>query len=410
MDPETRQQIRRLALLNFFTDLRFYAPVAVLFYASVAGSFAAGMVFMSIAAVTTVVVELPAGVFSDRKGRIATLRAGAVFHAVSSVLMLAAAVFLNRGQSARLFLYLSAAFEGMGRAFYSGNNDSLVHDMTRGRSETGDGEFSETLGRLKSMFQFALALSALVGGFLAVRGWIFVLIPSTLSLLTALGFAFSVRLPEHLDDIEESGQSAGGLTSSLKHLGTSMKSYFGHRRMLANGIAEVVGAAVGEATYQFRVTFIASVWPAAWLGASRMLDNLSAALGFVFAGRMIRRYGEYPLLIAGKVYGRIANLIGLLLPGLHSPPVMSSAGLFYGLTDVSRQSLMHRMYDDSQRATLASVNSLLGALTLAVFAPLLGLFADRYGPLAALLASQLLMLVPLAIDIVLYRKGRRHGD
>ena len=137
------------------------------------------------------------------------------------------------------------------------------------------------------------------------------------------------------------------------------------------------------------------------------MDNLSAALGFVFAGRMIRRFGEYPLLIAGKVYGRLANLVGLLLPGIHSPPVMSSAGFFYGFTDVSRQSLMHRMYDDGQRATLASVNSLLGALTLAVFAPLLGLFADRYGPLTALLASQVLMLIPLTIDIILYRKARR---
>lgn len=396
-----------MALLNFFTDLRFYAPVAVLFYAAVTGSFAAGMAYISIAAVSTILVELPAGLFSDRRGRIVTLRLGAVSHAFSSVLMLGAAVFIESGNTGLWLLYGAAVLEGAGRAFYSGNNDSLVHDLTFAAPETGDAcesekaeKFAETLGYLRSMFQFALAIAALVGGFLAYRGWIFVMLPSALSLITALVIAFMIEIPPYLQDCQAS-------EGSFHHLVASIKTFFGNPRMLANSIAEVTGYAVGEATYQFRVAFIKDLWPGRWLGAARMLDNLLAAAGFISAGRLIRRFGEYPLLIAGKVYGRIANLTGLLIPGILSPVIMSSPGIFYGITDVSRESLMHQLYNDRQRATLASVNSQLGAVALAVFAPLLGWVADRYGVLNALLFSQLLMLVPLGIDIVLYRKGKK---
>src|SRR5207302_1842323 len=58
-----------------------------------------------------------------------------------------------------------AVLEGMARAFFSGNNDALLHDTL---AESGqESAYQEYLGKISSRYQLALAISAVLGGIIA---------------------------------------------------------------------------------------------------------------------------------------------------------------------------------------------------------------------------------------------------
>ncbi|MFN8376300.1 MAG: hypothetical protein U0694_25945 [Anaerolineae bacterium] len=90
--------------------------------------------------------EVPTGVFSDLIGRRKTIMCGAVASTLSIVLYAFGGTYAA--------LALGAACEGW-RAFFSGNNDALLHDTL---AENGQQEhFQEYLGKTSSMYQFARA-------------------------------------------------------------------------------------------------------------------------------------------------------------------------------------------------------------------------------------------------------------
>ena len=66
------------------------------------------------------------------------------------------------------------------------------------------------------------------------------------------------------------------------------------------------------------------------LGFAQMLGNASAAVGFYFAGRIIRRFGEFRLLIGGKLFSFVVDLFVLLVPTVVSPALTALTGMRNG--------------------------------------------------------------------------------
>jgi MFS family permease len=66
---QIHKNIRILTWFNFFTDFKLYAPLAIIYFSHVTGSFALGMGIFSITMIASALFEIPTGVFSDRIGR-----------------------------------------------------------------------------------------------------------------------------------------------------------------------------------------------------------------------------------------------------------------------------------------------------------------------------------------------------
>jgi MFS family permease len=123
------KNVRILSWFNFFIDFVFYTPVAVLYFSHVSGSFALGMSIFSVIQVSSAILELPTGIFSDMIGRKNTVVAGAVFSFFS--------VLCYAFGGSYWMLFMGALLEGTGRAFYSGNNEALLHDsLSESHSES----------------------------------------------------------------------------------------------------------------------------------------------------------------------------------------------------------------------------------------------------------------------------------
>lgn len=369
------RNIRLLTWFNFLLDFRLYAPVAILYFAQVSGSFALGMSVFSLTMLAGALFEVPTGVLSDRIGRKRTVIAGSAASTVSVACYALAGHVMGAAYGV---LLLGAAFEGMARAFYSGNNAALLHDTL---AETGQqSEYQEHLGKTSSMFQFALAISAVIGSVIASVSYPMVMwlsvIPQVIGLLVATQFV-EPRVHAPIEG------------NIFAHLREAVALTWRNRRLRTLSVASIIGFGAGESGYQFRSAFIEMLWPTWAIGISRMLSSLMAALGFYFSGRVIKRVGEFRLLVWGITWSELLNLFCILIPTPLSPALMTTNSVFFGLNTVGVSGLMQREFTDEQRATMGSISAFGGSLAFAIFSPIVGAVADRFGIIPAMVMASL---------------------
>ncbi|MCA9882165.1 MAG: MFS transporter [Anaerolineae bacterium] len=370
------RNIRLLSWFNFWTDFRPYAPIAIIYFAQVSGSYALGMSVYSIVMLAQAIFEVPTGILSDRVGRKMTI----VYGAVAAVIGMA---FYAIGGT-YLALVIGGILEGLARSFYSGNNEALLFDTVTEMGERTN--YHEYLGKTSSMCQFALAISALLGGFIAAVSFRIVMWVSVIPMVLALFVSF--RLIEPQIHSAKSG-------NVFSHLAEAIRHFMRNPRLRLLSITSILSFAIGEASWLFRSVFIEMLWPVWAIGLAQMIGNITAAISFYFAGPLIRRFGEFKLLVGGKIFGEAVNLIGLLLSSVVSPALMSSGSIFFGVNTVARGNLVQQEFSDEQRATMGSLNSFAGSLVFAAFSLLLGAVADHFGVTIALIGAALLMFIPI---------------
>ncbi|OGV96609.1 hypothetical protein A2W24_01455 [Microgenomates group bacterium RBG_16_45_19] len=379
------RNIKLLAWHNFFTDFKLYAPVAILYFAQVSGSYALGMSVFSLAMLTQAVLEIPTGVFSDLIGRKRTVICGSAAITLGTI---SYAIGGNYG-----WLMVGACLEGISRAFYSGNNDALLHDTVTeiGQSET----YAEKLGKLSSLFQVAAAGAAILGSVIANWSFTWVMWLSVLPQAACLVISLNLIEPQRRN--EETSQP-------YRHIREAVKLFFKNSRLRSLSLANMLGASAGEAIFQFNATFIATLWPIWAIGVAKSLSNAGAAISFYTAGRMIKRFKALPIMIGARIYGRVVSLIAYGLPTIISPILLASHSLLFGTITVADSQLKQKEYTQKQRATMASLDSLLVSLAVAVMTVLIGWLADLTSPARALIYMQGFQLIPILIYWRLWRK------
>jgi len=373
------KNIKLLTWFNFFTDFRLYAPIAIIYFARVSGSYALGMSIFSITMISSALFEIPTGIFSDKIGRKKTVILGALLAVLYSL-------FYALGQSF-FMLSIGALFEGLSRSFYSGNNDALLHDTL---SESGnENQYDEFLGKISAMFQIALAISGLLGSFLA--NWSF----SLIMWLSVIPQVICLYLSFQLKELKTHSSESGNI---YIHLKAAFKNFTQNKKLRLLSLTSIFGYAFGEASYQFQSAFYNTLWPVWAVGIAKTISNIGAALSFHFSGRILRRFKGLKIikiLIIDNIYNRIVNIISTAFPTILSPLIMSTTSVFYGVTSVTKNTLMQKEFSNEQRATMGSLNSFAGSIVFGVLAFILGFVADKVTPSKALLTLQFFQIINL---------------
>lgn len=378
------KNIRLLSLFNFLTDFSFFSPVAIIYFLRVAGSYALGMSIFSVAMISSAIFEIPTGVLSDYMGRKNTLVLGAIA-------LTLAIIFYAIGIS-YWFLFIGALFEGLSRSFYSGNNDALLYDTLR--DQKNENNFHEYLGKTSSLFQFASAVSATLGTVIAyfsfpIALWLTV-IPKIIGVFVGL-------------KIEEPKTFTKNSSNIFEHLESSLKQFINNKKLRLLSVSSIISFSLSESGYQFRSAFTNTVWPLWAIGTTSILSSLGAAISYLHSGKYIKKFGELKILIVSTIYGKIANIIALIYPTILSPLIMTTSSLFFGVSEVSKKSLMQKEFTDRQRATMSSLNSLISSLAFGLVSFCLGLFADKIGPAKALLTTTILGIPIIFVYLHLYK-------
>mgnify|MGYP001155040738 CR=1 FL=1 len=379
------KNIKLLAWFNFFLDFRFYAPVAIIYFAKISGSYALGMSVFSATTLSSALLEIPTGIFSDRIGRKNTIVLGATATLISVILYAIGGNYRT--------LIIGALFEGLARAFYSGNNDALLHDSLTENSQSED--YSEYKGKTSSTAQVALALTAISGSIIASRSFSLVMWLSIIPALMGLFISFKIAEPKISKTL------SGNIYA---HLGESFRNFLKNKRLRMLSLSTSLGYAQGEAGWLFRSAFNATLWPVWAIGFAQALSNISSASSFYFGGKLVKKFGAFKILFTGKVYALLTNVIAVLMSNVLSPLLLASNSVFFGAGNVSKSTLMQKEYSPGERATMDSLNSFFGNVAFAIISLGLGFVADLLNPAKALLYLQTIAFITLLILWNLYIK------
>ncbi|MEN8253490.1 MAG: MFS transporter [Patescibacteria group bacterium] len=381
------KNIKFITWFNFFLDFRFYAPVAILYFAEVTGSYALGMSIFSTAMLSSAVFEVPTGIFSDMIGRKKTIVIGAFATLFSVIFYAIGGVYVA--------LFIGAIFEGFARSLYSGNNEALLHEtLSEGNQQS---EYSEFLGRTRSAEQVALAIASVSGAIIAYWSFSLVMWLSVIPAVLGLLVSFKIVEPKILKS---------KTTNIYFHLKIAIKEFRRNKKLRMLSIASILGFAQGESSFQFRSAFIVTLWPIWAIGISKTLSNIGAALSFYYSGRLIRRFGEYKMVITGRIYALITDIVAVTFPNIFSPVLLSSNSIFFGVNTVTTSTLKQREFTKEQRSTMGSLISLGRSIAFAIVAFLLGFVADVIGPAKAYLSVKILAAISLGIYWKLFRGER----
>ncbi len=383
-----QKNITLLSWHNFFTDFVFFAPVAIIYFAKVTGSYALGMSIFSIAYVSSAIFEIPTGVISDLVGRKKTI----IFGSISSVLCM----ILYAIGGSYWVLFVGAVIQGLSRAFYSGNNDALLHDTLKEIDK--EQEYHVYLGRTSSLFQIALAVATAMGGFMASRSFSLVMWLSVLPQICAL--YVSTRLIEPSIASKEN-------TNIYFHLKESLLQFRRNYKLRLLTMASVIRFSIGEASFFLRSVFVNSLWPLWAVGISYSLSNIGATFSYYFSGKIIDRFKPYKILNFEIIYNRIINIFALVFPTVLSPALMSTSSLTYGVGSVAVNSLLQKEFTQNQRATMSSLNSLAGSFAFGISSFILGSIADAAGPAKALIIGNIILILPLYFYKQIFRHEKK---
>lgn len=365
------RNIRLFYLFNFFVDFKFYAPIAIIYFSQVSGSYALGMSIFSATMLASAFFEIPTGIFSDYIGRKKTVILGSLFFAF--------AVFCYALGFSYWVLLLGAVAEGISRSFYSGNNSALLYDTLNEHGKVNI--YHEVLGKTSSTDQLALGISAVVGSLIAAESFSLVFWLSILSpIVCILVSLFFIEPKVHKRES----------TNIYSHLSESLKIFITNKRLRYLSLSSILSYGIGESAWLFRSAFIQLFWPIWAIGIAQTASNILATISFYFSGKLINKFNEFKLLIFGGIYSFIINLVSLVFPSGLSPALMSSTSMFFGIQTVAKNSLMQKAFTDHQRATMGSLNSLGQSIFFGIFSVILGLVADKFGPINALLFAIIL--------------------
>lgn len=359
------QNIRLLSYFNFLIGFSLFAPLAIIYFSKVSGSYTLGTSIFGLAMLASAIFELPTGIISDKVGRRFTIVFGSWSRLIAFILY---AVGINYW-----WLAVGAIFEGLSRAFYSGNNNALLYDTL-----DDDGlvdEYAKYLGITSSTEQLALAFSAALGGIIANISFSYLMWLSVFAqiILVILSYKFIEPRSRKINE------------NIYQHLKDAIKLFITNKKLRLLSIASIISYSTSELTFQFRGAFFSTVWPLWAIGFSNVLSNLGASASFYYSEKILKNISFVKFMLIRNLYGKASYFLGLILTSIASPIIMSTSSLLFGAGEVAESKLMQQEFSDHQRATMSSLNSLGGSIGFAIMSLFLGGLADNLGPRIAMI-------------------------
>jgi hypothetical protein len=247
------------------------------------------------------------------------------------------------------------------------------------------------------MFQVAAAVGILTGSVIAAKSFALVMWLTVVPQAACLILAFFVSEPK------TSSRNSGNV---FGHLQETWKTFWRNKKLRLLTINSVLSFGISESSYEFRSAFVAMVWPVWALGIPKIISSVGATISFWYSGKVIRKFGALKILLFKDVYNRTVNIFSLAIPTILSPLLMATSSFLFGVSHVAEKKLMQEEFSDGQRATMSSLNSLMGSLFYGGVSLVIGSTADKYNPATAMLLAQICLLPTIVIDWRLFSKHR----
>jgi len=353
--------IHLLFAYHFFGDLILIYAVDKLFLLSRNISIQEIATLVAIWSGLTILLEVPTGALADRWSRKYTLVLSGLFYSLCYVTWIFSYSFW-------LFA-LGFLFRTLGGTLESGTLQAYTYDFLKRHGKEDD--FEKIWGRCITLRVIGTAIAVALGGFLSEISYTLVLIFSALSPLVVTIIAF--LLPEVKSTNEETGKSyfsyfRGGLKQAFSNKVILKIMLYSGIILATLGLLEEYDQVLISERLGFSNTFI-GIWAAASVCIS--------SVGSFFAHRL-KNLGWRVLWIIGVASGtgliviafvRNTVILGCLL--------VNCISLLLALVTI--EGMIQREIKTQERATITSVNGVVGEIGTVIFSLFVGFIANRFG-------------------------------
>ena len=378
-----KHNLKRMYLINLLNEMKFYGIIIVLYYIQLSGSMTLGMSIFSIVTIIAAISEIPTGVLSDKVGRKNTVIFGTACSLVSVIVLAFSTNYF--------VLVVSAIFQGLEKAFFSGNNSAFIYDILK--EENRENEFKNYIGKHNSMLYLAGVISAILGTIVvAFTSYKFVIILSIIPKIIQLILSITLK------NVKKYSMENENIFKNIKE---PIKKVIKNKVLRKQVIADGMIGGIEEACFQFRTTFYESVWPTWAIGIPNLLANLGAFISNWNGEKIIKKVGLKATIIISNIYDMFSTCLAVLTNNIFSPIIMVSNSLIPA--EIAEEEIEQKYYSDEYRATMGSIKSLFESFLFSVIAVLVGIVADKTNIAFAFIVFQLVKIVPTYIYILIFR-------
>ncbi len=360
-----RRNLKILPIIYFFIYLLPYTPVAVVIFEKLAGSYVEAMSVFSLMGLTGAVLEVPTGVLSDKWGRRTTLTVGCFL----SFLNVACLALACHSEHPLWFMYAAALLQGGAEALYSGNNEAIVYESLDSVKKTAS--FPKFNGRMTSMMQAGLTVSAILSALILITGWpleilIYVSLVTcgTLVILTR----FLIEPPDRLISDKH----------PYKHFVEAFRLIKKNERLRLYSLTNMLQAGAMSSNYYIMPGFINAVWPTWAVPFLRVGQHLVGTFSFWHSGAIVKALGAVRTLVMLPLLSNGMSLVAFWIGNIFSPFLLMLAPVAYAAWATAKSTLEQESFSKEQRATMGSLISLGGSVIAALLSLLMGWMADYF--------------------------------
>lgn len=367
----------------------FFGPVIVLFWQSKGLSMTQIFLLQSIYSIGVSILELPTGAFADYFGKKKSLILGALFFTVGCFWY---------GLSSSFWQFVIGELTcGVGGAFISGADRAFIHQALR--EEGNEDNFRRVEGKARGIIQIAQAVGNIGGSIIGSFSLGLTLIASGFSGL----IAFFVSLTFNKARVEKTNLPKLSYPQIIKESFLLIKN---NRSLLWLTLFFTIFNGLVWLNIWFAQPYLKMMHiPIIYFGTIFACFSIICALGTTMTHWYEKIFREKAFLVFGIISVGIMLTVSLF-PNIYVFFTWSLLNTFIFMNQTIVSDKVLKIIPHNKAATVFSFHGLSRRTVYAVFAPVLGLVADRFGIRMATQTLAVTLFVLLAV-LFIYKKQTR---
>jgi len=366
---------RKLYMFRFLDDFILVYPVYVLLFQNSGISPFQISVLLAIWSITTLILEVPTGIWADKYSRRNLIILGELIRALGYLFWLIGGNFW--------MFAIGFILWGAKGALTSGTFDAFVYDELKDIGKTD--QYESIRGRIKASGFMGVALALVLGGVVAEISYVAVLILSVIGTLASAAVFASIDEVKITESTEEK--------KWLEFLGDVIRQGRNNKTLLYLMLFfSLIMGVFGSADEFFPLIYKDYGLSTSLVGIFSALMYVSLTLAGVSVGKISAKFKTS----SGEVL--FVGLAGTLITivALFKTPIilvlLPVAGYFYGISEVRLEARLQHQIKSNQRATMLSINSLLFESIATVITLVIGYLSSKYGMQVILYLSGLTLI------------------
>lgn len=384
---EYQKNISKLCLHSFLSGFRPFLPILFVFFLEHGFSYLQIGTLFSVQAITSLLLEIPAGTFADRYGAKWSL-------VLSSILFTFVFCLIGFVESYYVMMIIFIIW-GAAKAFYSGSDTTLIIESLNVNDQVE--KISKYLGKKWASFYYGLAAGGLTCPFILKFGFLYTFLATGILTFFSIFVLLTLKQPPLEKGEHAEVQHISNLKEYLRFLIKGKNFLFSHRTIKYLLLFTVMFSTSSLVFFQYiqKMLMDAGITKE-YFGYFYAFFTMIAAISSQVVHILDRHIGEkrtiFCLIIITFV-ALISPSFLLTIPWIFLPLLLmqTQAGTFTPIMN----HYLNRHIDSHHRATLNSMKSFTTGISMAIFSPLVGYISDKYSYQTALFVLGILLLLSI---------------